>query len=142
MKTGFKNRFGVTTEELALLTNISFEKIYDLISGNADIQTYTSEELERIETVLDVTKSDFCSYIVEQSGLTRTMTFKDRKQNDETCIAYVYEEDDCYYIGLNIAEDQYEFCLCKATGDNAVSICSSIDELFDYYSDIVVKIYE
>lgn len=141
MTAYFKEQFGISMEQLSRITEIPYENIYNIMSGSVDAETYSQDELELIEKTLDITSEEMCSYIVKVNELKRSTTIFSDDDSDSVCTGYVYVEDSCLYLGLNVSDDQYDFCLCGASGENAVSVCSSMDEIFEYYVDQVTEIY-
>ena len=140
MRTDFRETFGISMEQLSRITEIPYERVNDIMAGKADIETLSESELKCIENTLDATGEEICSYIIGNGGLSRSATLSG-EENGEMCTGHVYVEDDCFYLGLNVLQDEYDFCLCGANVENAVSVCSSIDEIFEYYVDRISQIY-
>ena len=138
--TDFREAFGISMEQLSRITEIPYDRISEIMTGQADIETLSGNEIKDIKKTLEATDEEICSYILENSGLKRNVTFSG-EESSETCNGRVYIEDDCFYLGLNVSDDEYDFCLCKASGENAVSVCSSIDEIFEYYVERISGIY-
>lgn len=141
MITDFKERFGISMEQLSRITEIPYESIYDIMTGSVDIETYSQEDLKVIEETLEVAGEEICSYIVDANSLKRSTFISTGEETDSICTGHVYVEDNCLYLGLSVSDDKYDFCLCGASSQNAVSVCSSMDELFDYYVDQISEIY-